>query len=276
MDAANAAQALLSVPIGFLIGFWAGVSGYSGWPIVVPLLFVVSGVPLHESLLVCVLVDLANATVAALVYGRRGEVELGRAVRLAAAALPVALLGVFLSFAWLSGFTSLLRGATGWVGILIGALLLVRAVRMPADSQERGVAPLAQTAGVADRLRPLRYFAALWVGLVMGLIGAGGGFSLAVVLMFLAGLPVRHAVGTAMTFTALLLIPVALAYAVRLDLVLPFGWGLLPGIVASAFGCGLAARVAARVLERQLNFVIAISVILAGILATAQAWVLAC
>ena len=50
MGDVGAAAWFVGVPLGGLIGVWAGLSGYSGWPIVVPLLFVILRVPLWESL----------------------------------------------------------------------------------------------------------------------------------------------------------------------------------------------------------------------------------
>ena len=55
--------ALLAIPIGVLVGLAAGVIGLTAWPILVPLLLVFGGFPLHEVLLSSLLVDLMIAFV---------------------------------------------------------------------------------------------------------------------------------------------------------------------------------------------------------------------
>ena len=41
--------AILALPIGVLVGLGAGVIGLTAWPILVPLLLVFGGIPLHEA-----------------------------------------------------------------------------------------------------------------------------------------------------------------------------------------------------------------------------------
>lgn len=48
------------LPLALLVGLWAGVSGYSGWPIVVPLLFVAGELSIRESIAVALAIALLD------------------------------------------------------------------------------------------------------------------------------------------------------------------------------------------------------------------------
>ena len=66
---------ILAIPFGILIGLGAGVIGLSAWPLVVPLLLVFGGLPLHEVLLSSLLIDLAITIVLSLFYVNNQDVE---------------------------------------------------------------------------------------------------------------------------------------------------------------------------------------------------------
>ncbi len=256
---------VLVVPLCVLIGMGAGMSGYSAWPLIVPLLYVVAGVPLFESLATSLLIDLANAAVAAPAYVRRGRADLRTAALLALWAIPAGLCGAGLAFAFAARFSELFRGSAGYLSVAIGAVVILRAARVsPGEEELDG----SRSRPGSSRPAAALVVAAVLIGLLTGLAGVGGGFSAAAALLLLARHSARQAVGTAIVFAALTLPVVAGAYLVFLDFQLPIWRALLLYAAASGLGALVGSRFASRTSERQLLFVVGACVIAAGVAAS--------
>jgi hypothetical protein len=104
----------------------------------------------------------------------------------------------------------------------------------------------------------------------MGLIGMGGGFSIAALLVFVRGTAAARSVGTALFVTALVLSVVSLAYLFSLHFRVSAGGVIVPVLAASMVGALLGATYAQRIGERRLNLSIGVVVIIAGTAATIQ------
>ncbi len=273
--------ALLAAPAGLLIGGWAGLGGYSGWPVVVPMLLVVGGRPLHESFAASILVDWVNAVVAGGVYLWRGDVDRLTAGRWALVSLPLVLVGAGLSFSLLYRFEGLMSAGVGPIAIALGLALLVRAAKLRPEVELAVVAggsatPVLEGDSHAS-LAPGTARALLRAGmsanaLGIGFLGMGGAFNAAILLILLRGDETRSGVGTGLVFTALVL-PVALLCYL---LMLPEGTGvwsvLLPFAGFSALGAWLAAWQGGRIPSHYLGFVVGGCVLLAGAVASFQHW----
>jgi uncharacterized membrane protein YfcA len=266
-------------PLGVLVGAWSGLSGYSGWPLVVPILLVVARVPVYEALAVSMGVDALNAIGAGTVYLARGDSDVGLGVRLAAGAAPAALAGAGIAFLVLEGVSDLLQGSAGWVAIALGSLLVMRALHLPALAPAGGApapgrAALAAAASPSPRARRAAHVGAVATAFLIGLVGMGGGFQMALVAMFVLGFPGRRAVGTALLFSALTLPVALLAYLAFLGFAVEAWRGVAPFALGSVAGAVLAAGFAGRLPERGLGVAMGACVVSAGMAATAQHWLL--
>lgn len=279
----------VALPLSVLIGLWAGISAYSGWPLVVPLLFVVADVPVYEAIAASILVDLVNAVAASSVYLRRGDIDASASRELAAWSLPAGLLGALLAFALLGNYTALFKSSAGYFGIALGSLLIARAARMPvaAAAVPAGGDAAFVTAALPAVIEPaapswltpsssktVTRVGAVVTALLMGLIGMGGGFTIAMVLVVARGFSIRNGVGTGILYSALALPLILLAYLVFLRFEFSLAPILAPCLACSAAAAFAGARSAARIAERPLAFVVGGCVISAGIVATAQSWFL--
>jgi uncharacterized membrane protein YfcA len=260
---------LLWLPTGVLIGAWAGLSGYSAWPVVVPLLFAVLGRPLHESLVASLFIDWVNAVCASAVYLWRGDADRGTACRWAVLAAPGVLVGAGLSFTLLTPFEAWLGAGSGPVALVLGVALLARAARMGPG----GEAPPLEQEMLSTRARRTLLGAGMELnGLGIGLIGMGGGFNAAILLIVLRGDGMRAGVATGLLFSSLVL-PVALVtylLLLRLDVGV---WSLAVAFAGIAGpGAALSAWLGSRIRGRDLGYAVGGCVLLAGLLATAQRW----
>lgn len=144
---------VLAIPIGLLIGIAAGVVGYTAWPMIVPLLFVIGGYSVYEAILTSVIIDLVNSTIMTLIYARRGDVDVKDGLKIGGASTIGVLAGVLVAFAILDNFTSLFRGGVGYVNIGLGVFFLVRGYNM-AKKASAGLpgAPLPVDSAAGDLL----------------------------------------------------------------------------------------------------------------------------
>ncbi len=261
-----------SLLAGAVIGAWAGFSATSGWIVVFPLLFVVAERPLFECLLASLVVDWSCAFVAAVSYVRRGDADVGFAVRWAAISVPLVLLGVGIAVSVLPHLDSLLGGISGPIAIGMGLLLLRRAWRS-------GAPPTVDAQDAQPTEGPRHATGVLRAGLVangtlMGILGQSGGLNTALLLIWLRGKPTRAAVATAVLLGAIVL-PVGIAAYLWVTAGAGGLWPVLgPFALASIAASATAAHQVAHIPERRLEFVVAFCVLLAGTVATAQRWIM--
>ncbi|GAB4315172.1 MAG: hypothetical protein Kow0069_16890 [Promethearchaeota archaeon] len=277
----------LAVPVGLLVGVACGVVGYSAWPLVVPLTFVVGGHGLYESILTSVLVDLLNSALLAVTSARRGDVDVKEASRLGGLSVVGVLAGAAVAFVLLDRFTDLFRGGVGYVNLLLGAFFVHRGLRErkreaaatspapgdPAADGGRGDSMLSRwrdSMSPEQRRQATLAFCTVNAFLV-GVIGFGGGFNVVLFLVVLLGIPPLRAVGTAMLYAVVVLSALAVAYLAFLRFTLPT-WPLVLAFGAfSAVGLLLGTSFAKRLPEWGLYALIGVVVVVTGIAATFQA-----
>jgi uncharacterized membrane protein YfcA len=219
----------LAIVLAVLVGLSLGLLGGGGSILTVPLLVYVAGVEAKAAIATSLLVVGVTSAVGALSHARAGRVQ------------------------WRTG---LLFGGAGMVGAYGGGrlaqlipgeiLLLAFALMMVATAVAmlRGRKQVDPTR-VHDRLPVGRVLLdGLVVGLVTGLVGAGGGFLVVPALALLGGLPMPVAVGTSLVVIAIKSFGGLAGYlaSVQVD------WGLALGVTAAAVvGALVGGRLVSRV-----------------------------
>jgi len=268
---------ILALPIGVLIGFGAGIVGLTAWPIIVPLLFVILGVPLHESLLSSLLVDLAIAITLTLFYVQNPDsgVDTQLGSRLGLVAGVTALVTVIIAFPLLEQYSNAFRGGSPFITLALGLVFLVQGIRMRNIGEEFSKEDDSKSPPhLSSQKHSLSYILCLIIGLLTGAIAIGGAMNFVLVLVFLLGYPTFRAVGTAMVATTVMLSMTTLAYLT----LLAFSISTLP--VVSLYICGgvlssyIAVSRAQHIPERKLRILIGIVVIATAIFATVQVYLL--
>lgn len=221
---------LLSV----LIGLSLGVLGGGGSILTVPILVYVAGLEPKEAIAASLFVVGVTSAAGVVSHARGGRVR------------------------WRTGLLFGLAGMAGaFVGGLIGGhapgqlLLLAFALMMVATS----IAMLRGRRNVPSRAHSeLPVFRVvldgLVVGLVTGLVGAGGGFLVVPALALLGGLPMSVAVGTSLVVIAMKSFAGLAGYltSVQLD------WGLTLSVTAAAVvGSIIGGRLVGRIPEASLR-----------------------
>jgi hypothetical protein len=225
----------LTVALAVVIGLSLGLLGGGGSILAVPVLVYVAGLPAKEAIATSLLVVGTTSAVAALQYARSGRIR------------------------WRTGLVFGLAGMTGAYGggrlaayVPGGVLLAGFALMMLATAVAMIRGRSATKAAAVPHERPVVRVVAdgVVVGLVTGLVGAGGGFLVVPALALLGGLPMPVAVGTSLVVIAMKSFAGFAGYLSIVDV----QWGLAGAVTAAAVLGSLAGgRLAGRIPEVALR-----------------------
>ncbi len=224
----------LVLAAALLVGLALGLLGGGGSILTLPILVYLAGVPTKPAIAMSLFVVAATSAVAVVPHARAGRVRW----RTAAVFAPAGIAG-----AYLGGRMSTHLPAA-WLLVGFGLTMAVAATAMLRHRRT--------TSTVHRGRRPVVALAAQGaaVGLLTGLVGAGGGFLIVPALTLLAGLSVADAVGTSLLVIAVQATAGLLGHldAVRLD------WPLTLAVTAAAVtGTLLGARLTGRVPQHALR-----------------------
>lgn len=180
---------ILGIALALLVGLSLGMLGGGGSILTLPILKYVFGLPTKEAITVSLFVVGTTSAFGAISHARAGRVR------------------------WK---TALVFGAAGMIGGSLGGLLLpyvpeavllygfTAMMLLTAIAMLRGRRPVAVAVAAPAKLPVVKIFAeGIGVGVVTGLVGAGGGFLVVPALTLLGGLPMEIAVGTSLVVIAL-------------------------------------------------------------------------
>lgn len=246
---------VLSLGIGISLGFFGG----GGSILTVPLLVYVFGQGPKQAIASSLLIVAAASAAALLRHWRAGNVEPRTALLFGAGGMAGAHVGG--------------RAAAAIDG---GLLLLLFAVMMVLTALAMWRGRRASSADIPDERSPARLVGqGIGVGLLTGLIGAGGGFLIVPALALWAGLPMAAAIGTSLFIIILNTLAGFAGYVGHVDV----DYALIAGVAACAIvgsylGSLLALRIDPSSLRRAFSgFVLVMAV---GILAReANTWITA-
>jgi uncharacterized membrane protein YfcA len=239
--------------LGFLGAFVAGLVGVGGAIVMVPLLYYVPpllalpGLDIKEVAGVTMTQVLATALLGAVLHGRRGAWDRRLAVAGGAAMAAGSLAGA-LGSRFVDGRVLLLTFA------IMGGLALPLMYAAPADRAEAAGAP---------PYRPVLAVAAPGtIGVLAGMVGAGGGFLLMPVLTGLLRVPFRDAIGTSLT---IVVASAATGFAGKLLTRQVPLWPAVAVLVGSLPGVPLGVRLSRRAPVAVLRHVLAVLIALATV-----------
>lgn len=178
----------LTIGLAVFVGIALGLLGGGGSILTVPLLAYVAGMDAKQAIATSLLVVGVTSAIGAISHARAGRVQWRTGLIFGAAGMAGAYGGGLLA-----------RFIPGTV-LLIGFAVMMVATAVAMLRGRKNV----ETAGGAHRLPVPKIIAeGLVVGLVTGLVGAGGGFLVVPALALLGGLPMPIAVGTSLIVIAM-------------------------------------------------------------------------
>lgn len=178
----------LTIALAVFVGVALGLLGGGGSILTVPLLAYVAGMDAKQAIATSLLVVGVTSAVGAVSHARAGRVQWRTGLIFGAAGMAGAYAGGVLA-RFIPG-TILLIGFA--VMMIATAIAMLRGRKSGIESVEVQRIPMVKVVGEG-----------LVVGLVTGLVGAGGGFLVVPALALLGGLPMPVAVGTSLIVIAM-------------------------------------------------------------------------
>ena len=229
---------LLVLALSLLIGVSLGLLGGGGSILTVPILVYVAGLPAKEAIAASLFVVGVTSLAGVVSHARGGRVQWRTGVLFGLAAMVGAFTG------------GLLGGHIpgDWLLIAFALMMVATSLAMLRGRKDRG------TGGHPHREDGLPLARILIdgsvVGLVTGLVGAGGGFLVVPALVLLGGLPMSVAVGTSLVVIAMKSFAGLAGYLTSVSL----DWPLVLGVTGAAVvGSVVGGRLAGRVPEAALR-----------------------
>lgn len=241
----------LTVVLAVGVGISLGLLGGGGSILAVPLLLYATGLPAKEAIAMSLLVVGATSAAGLVSHARAGRVRWRTGLLFGGAGMAGAYAG-----GWLSALIPAVALLAMFALMMFAtAVAMIRGRRVDADRAVPRDLPVA---------RVISY--GVLVGLVAGLIGAGGGFLVVPALALLGGLAMPAAVGTSLLVIAMQSLA---GFAGHIETT-TIHWGLAAAVTAAAvagalFGARLADRLRPEVLRRVFGWcVMAMSIFVLG------------
>ena len=184
---------ILTVVLAVAIGLSLGLLGGGGSILTLPILVYVAGLDPRDGIATSLLVVGSTSLAAMLMHARKGRV----AWRVGALFGVASMVGAFVGARVAHYLPSRGLLAAFTVMMVVTALAMMRKRAEPTPSDETS----PRTNAGAGALRAA--LVGISIGVLTGLVGAGGGFVIVPALVFFAGMPMRLAVGTSLLVIAM-------------------------------------------------------------------------
>lgn len=243
--------------LGLAVGLIISLLGVSGSIFVIPILLLFYSTSIYSAIGTSLFVDMVGATIVAIWYFREERVDLNTTLLLIITALVGSQIGVLVAVN--TGETSL-SNLVCYIFIGIGIIILARTVKQ-ARNDETIESP--KVIFKSERQKNIVIsLVGLFIGLMSGIFGAGGGMMIIFVLLVIFQYPSHTAVGTATAIMAFIALSGVIGYSIQGYINFDFGLiisigAVLGGIVGSAFS--------SRLNETTLKITMGIIFILVGI-----------
>ncbi|MDY6917424.1 MAG: sulfite exporter TauE/SafE family protein [Chloroflexota bacterium] len=252
---------LIEIVIILLIGagggIMVGIMGGSGVMVVVPMLTLLLSFPVHTAIGTSLLINIVAALITSFIYYRHRNLYIKPALWIALGSVVGAQAGsIFADMIPALGMSNLF----GLMLIPMGILLWVRGIRRTTggvSNSANNTLPVETRKG-----RLIAVGLGLFVGIMCGLFGAGGGGMIFIILIFVLRYPIHLAVGTSSLIMAITATSGTIGYAIHGNIDI---YVALIASVSTVLAAGLGARVANRVSERTLGRIIGAVLTILGV-----------
>ncbi|MEG9250162.1 sulfite exporter TauE/SafE family protein [Arthrobacter sp. Soc17.1.1.1] len=230
---------ILVLALSILIGLSLGVLGGGGSILTVPILVYVAGFEAKEAIAASLFVVGVTSAISVISHARNGRVMWRTGLIFGAAGMAGAFIG------------GLLGGYIPGQILLVAFALMMVATSIAMIRGRKKTTSSTPSEGVKREL-PLKrvILDGVVVGLVTGLVGAGGGFLVVPALALLGGLPMSVAVGTSLVVISMKSFAGLAGYLTTVEI----NWPLTLAVTAAAIvGSLIGAQLAGRIPEAALR-----------------------
>ena len=232
----------IKILIGLLTGIVVGLTGASGMIVVVPMLTMLLGFPIHAAIGTSLFMDVITPLPVAWSYYRNGNVNLKSGLWLALGAFLGAQAGALVANTSISGEMM----GKGFIFLMFAVAI---SMWFKSTRPARKMSDMPMTA-MTNRNRLITFGIGLLLGVISGMLGAGGGVMFLLGLMLVLKYPTHLAIGTSTLIMAFTALSGTLGYTLHGNVDFPSGLVIAVGSIAGGL---LSARFANQVSENRLN-----------------------
>jgi len=245
--------------IGVFTGMVTGLTGASGVMVVVPLASMLLGFSIHEAIGTSMLVNVISSLAISIIYFIYGNVHIKLALWIALGSIVGAQLGTFFA----GEIPELgLSGTFSVFMVIMGAIIWKRGLNRESMAKIAEKAVKFKSEAQRNIVCLILGFA---IGIMTGILGAGGGGMILLILIVVLGFPIHLAIGTSSLLMMITTCSGTIGYAMQGNIrLLP---SVILGISAACSGV-LSAVFANRVNEQILSKVVGAVFILLGVVMT--------
>ncbi|WP_295747204.1 sulfite exporter TauE/SafE family protein [uncultured Limosilactobacillus sp.] len=234
------------VIVGIITGTVTSLIGASGVCVVVPALTMWLGMNSHMAIGTSLMVDVITSIVVAGGYFRHGNVRLQASLWITGGSI----LGAQLGSHWAGLIPDSSLSITFAIVLIISGLVTLRKKNGPQQWEHHRGLHITSKIGQASLLLMI----GLGIGIISGLVGAGGGVMILLAIIFVLHYPIHQAVGTSTVIMAITAISSLLGYARQENV----NWKAGALIAVGAVIAGLVgSRFANSINEKRLNVIVA-------------------
>jgi len=250
-------KALTLVLAGVFVGILTSFMGASGVMFVVPVLTMFFGLSIYSSIGTSLAVDVISSLAVSISYYNHGKVDLKPSILMAVSAVAGAQIG-----GKVAHLTPELQ--LQWIfalSMIVGGVFMFKGGHLQVLSRHRRMFEVVRR--YVQRRKSVSILVGLVIGVVCGLLGAGGGVMFLIVLLFLYGYPTHTAIGTSTFIMTMTAASGAVSYVVH---------GSISAISMVLIGAGAVAvgavmpKIVTRLSEKTVNRVIGLLFVLFGVM----------
>ena len=247
-------ETVIILAIGSGAGVMVGIMGGSGVMVVVPMLTLLLSFPVHTAIGTSLLIDVIATIVTATIYHRHQNVYIRPGLWIALGSVGGALAG--------SRVADMIPavGMTGLFALMLiptGVYLWLKGLGRPGLAAAGGETDSPRLPVQTRRQQFTALGLGVFVGMMCGLFGAGGGGMILLILIFVLRYPVHLAVGTSSFIMMITAASGTAGYIIHSNIDIQAALiASVPTVLAAGIGAGIANRVSERTLGRIIGFVL--------------------
>lgn len=246
---------LITIPLGLLVGIATGSVGQTANALILPLLYIIW----EENLLVAIgaslFIDIINSAILFIIYGKNKNIKYSLAILLGVIGALSSLLGSYISFTYLISWGGGLKIIIVIILIISAAIFIRRAFKKRSDIDEiqKKIDSMSLKEFItSNKLKSLIIILiAVIYGFLAGLLGVGGGFVMALLLILLFKMKTIKATGTGILYMLIMVTVAEIPYIASYPVEITY-WGLLFG-VSAVIGTIISSLIAHKISEKKLN-----------------------
>ena len=248
-------ETVIILAIGSGAGVMVGIMGGSGVMVVVPMLTLLLSFPVHTAIGTSLLIDVIATIVTATIYHRHQNVYIRPGLWIALGSVGGALAG--------SRVADMIPavGMTGLFALMLiptGVYLWLKGLGRPGLAAAGGEIDSPRLPVQTRRQQFTALGLGVFVGMMCGLFGAGGGGMILLILIFVLRYPVHLAVGTSSFIMMITAASGTAGYIIHSNIDIQAALiASVPTVLAAGIGAGIANRVSERTLGRIIGVVLA-------------------